>query len=345
MGSKILVIGPGKKTEGGITSVIKEYSHSKIWRKYNCKWIETYNNKNNFLKITFFFNGFVQFLMYLPFSKIIHIHFSWKTSVLRKTPFLFFSKILGKKVIIHLHSGAEQIIQSDVKKLYQYFFNKADITILLANTIKDQLSQEFSFKKTVVVYNPCNRRPSPNRNQKMKNILFAGHINDKKGIFDLISAFSKISPKHPSWKLQIAGSGDIQKLNKVLDNLKIRAQTDYLGWIKNQKKIEAFETASIFCLPSYTEGFPMAVLEAWAFGLPVVTTPVGGLQDIIQHRKNALVFEPGDIKGLANSLEELIKSEKLRKSLGKESVQLVQEHFHIDSIANEIDELYQKILM
>jgi glycosyltransferase involved in cell wall biosynthesis len=340
MNKKILIIGPGRATEGGITSVIMEYENNELWHNHRCKWIETYNNKNNFLKIIYFVRGFFQFLLFLPFCKIVHIHFSWKLSAIRKLPFFVFAKLFRKKAIVHLHSGSDPIIDSGVKGIYQYFFKNADITILLAHQIKDQLLKEFVFKKVIVVYNPVLVKPETNNIKKQQKILFAGHINEKKGIFDLVVAFSKICHQNQSWKLEIAGSGNIQKLNDLIENLGIAEQTEFLGWIKGEDKNRVFKSCSIFCLPSYTEGFPMSVLEAWAYKLPVITTAVGGLQDVLEHGKNALVFTPGDINALSENLLELINNELLRNKLGEASLQLVNSTFNINVVLKQLDELY-----
>jgi glycosyltransferase involved in cell wall biosynthesis len=340
MNKKILIIGPGRATEGGITSVIMEYENNELWYNHKCKWIETYNNKNNFLKIIYFLRGFFQFLFFLPFCRIVHIHFSWKLSVIRKLPFFVFAKLFRKKVIIHLHSGSDPIIDSGVKGIYQYFFKNADITILLAHQIKDQLLKVFVFKKVIVVYNPVPVIPETENINKEHKILFAGHINEKKGIFDLVMAFSKICHQNTSWKLEIAGNGNIEKLNDLIKTLGIAEQTEFLGWIKGEDKNRVFKSCSIFCLPSYTEGFPMSVLEAWAYKLSVITTAVGGLQDVLEHGKNAMVFTPGDINSLSEILQELINSELLRNKLGKASLQLVNSTFNVNSVLKQLDDLY-----
>lgn len=346
MKEKVLIVGPGRKTEGGITSVIKEYENSELWLKYNCKWIETFNNKNAFLKISYFFRGFFQFLFYLPFYKIVHIHLSWKLSAIRKMAFLVIAKIFRKKIIVHVHTGAEPIIDSGIKGIYQFFFKNADITILLAHTIENQLLKEFNFNSTAIVYNPCILKPEigNNNNNNKYYIFFAGQINDRKGVFDLILAFSKICKEYPSWKLLIAGSGDTEKLHELIESLKIGNQTEFIGWVNGLDKDAAFKKSSIFCLPSYTEGFPMVVLDAWAYGLPVITTPVGGLPDVLEHGKNALVFDPGNINGLKKNLEELMKSENLRIKIGEASHQLSNTLFNINLFTKGLDMLYKRLL-
>jgi glycosyltransferase involved in cell wall biosynthesis len=84
----------------------------------------------------------------------------------------------------------------------------------------------------------------------------------------------------------------------------------------------------------------MAVLDAWAHGLPVITTPVGGLPDVLIPGINALVFEPGDTVGLAELLNELITSNALRQRISEESIKLSQGTFSIASITKQLNEIY-----
>ena len=87
----------------------------------------------------------------------------------------------------------------------------------------------------------------------------------------------------------------------------------------------------------------MAVLDAWAYGLPVITTPVGGLTDVLKHRENALTFQPGNIEQLAKLLGKLMESDALRTKLAKSSKQLTHTIFTIKSISNELSNLYENI--
>ena len=85
----------------------------------------------------------------------------------------------------------------------------------------------------------------------------------------------------------------------------------------------------------------MAVLDAWAYGLPVITTPVGGITDIAKDGENLLLFNPGDINKLSGCLETLIDSAVMRETLSKASLHLAQTTFNIDTINNQIGALYE----
>lgn len=340
---KTIILGTDRSTRGGITSVIRTYESTKVWRKWNCIWISTYNDKSSLHKIIYFLIGFLKFILKLPFSKIIHIHLSWRISAVRKFPFFILSYLFKKKIIVHLHSGAEPIINSKLRKLYNFYFQNADLTILLANSIKHSLENIYSFKKGIVLYNSSNISLQKKIDSLQKYILFTGHINDNKGIFDLLNAFSLVCKNHPSWKLVIAGIGDVKKLNFLINKYQISEQVVFIGWVDGSKKAEIFNNANIFCLPTYNEGFPMSVVEAWACELPVITTPVGGLVDILDHKKNALVFEPGNIKSLSNNIDILIKDKDLRNKLIKESKKLTNTIFNLKLISEQLNKIYTEI--
>ena len=127
-------------------------------------------------------------------------------------------------------------------------------------------------------------------------------------------------------------------------NLEIESQTVFLGWVKGKAKDKVFKESEIFCLPSYAEGFPMAVLDAWAYGLPVITTPVGGIPDIAEDGKNMLLFNAGDTEKLAYNMKVLIDNKDLRNQIINESIKLAKTTFNIDTINKQIESLYQELL-
>ncbi|MDH5400100.1 MAG: glycosyltransferase family 4 protein, partial [Cyclobacteriaceae bacterium] len=110
------------------------------------------------------------------------------------------------------------------------------------------------------------------------------------------------------------------------------------GVLMGDKKDEAFRSADIFVLPSYTEGFSMACLEAMAWGLPIVTTPVGALQEVIKPGINGLLTPVGDAGKLAEKLEKLIENEGLRKEMATNNRKEVNECYDIEVIARHLIE-------
>lgn len=346
MKNKVLVVAPDRKTRGGITSVINSHEKSDLWEKWNCQWIGTYIDRNAFFKIIYFIKGLVLFFAKLRGSSIVHIHFSEPTSAARKYIFLYFSKLFNKPVVVHFHSfSADTTVYGKRKELYEKIFNKADAIIVLSNYWRKQVELlVLNPEKIKVIYNPCPEIEQNLEIEKQKAILFAGTLNERKGYSDLIKAYSKIARQFPEWKIIFAGNGEIEIAKKLSYSLNISNNIVFKGWISGLEKEALFYSSSIFCLPSYAEGFPMAVLDAWAFGIPVVTTPVGGLPDVLLHGENSLVFQPGDIDGLAENLKILMNDDKLRQKLSIASLQLSNDLFNIKTISAQLDNMYTSIV-
>jgi len=340
-----VIIAPGRKTRGGITSVIKQYENSNFWHAWNCRWIETYIDRMHYLKILFFIKGFLQFLILIPSAKLIHIHFSGPTSTFRKNIFLVVAKWFNKITILHFHGfSPESTILGYRKKLYEKMLNQTDAIIALSEFWQEQLIKIVSDPEKVrVIHNPCPIIELDPNIRKKNTIIYAGTLDQRKGYTDLIHAFSKIAKRNSDWKLIFAGNGEIEKGKYLAKTLNIENQVIFVGWVSGSEKHKLFQTASIFCLPSYAEGFPMAVLDAMAYGLPIITTPVGGILDVFENEKSALIFNPGDIEELSKNLLRLIEDRKLRSILSNSSKQLAKSHFDINIIVKQIENLYMEL--
>lgn len=342
---RVLIIATSHKTRGGITSVIKAHQKGEQWKKFHCKWIETHIDKGDFLKLLYFCKGWILFILNLPFYDIVHIHTSEPPSAIRKCLFMWWSKLWEKKVIVHFHAfSPETTINGKYQKVYKYLFSHANKVIVLSQLWEKYVNETFHLgDKIQVIYNPCTTEILPEKYTKQNIILYAGTVNARKGYTDMIKAFAKIAFQYPNWEIVFAGNGEIENGTTLAKELGIDSQTQFLGWISGKDKDKIFKEASIFCLPSYAEGFPMAVLDAWAYGLPVITTPVGGIPDIAKDGENVLLFQPGDCDKLAIQMDRMIKDNILRNHLTKQSIILSQTTFNIDTINKEIGILYKKI--
>lgn len=247
-------------------------------------------------------------------------------------------------MILHFHPSNEKFLfEPNNRKLYRKLFLKANLILVLSEQWRRWLKEALDITENVeVLYNPC---PKVNRRDDIRehNILFAGTIIPRKGYMDLIQAFAKIADKHKDWTVVFAGNGEIEKAKDAVKKLNVDRQIKFLGWISGQEKEHAFQTASIYCLASDGEGFPMGVLDAWAYGIPCVVTPVGGIPDIVSDGKNGLVFPVGDIDALSKKLEILISNEELRKNIVHETDKYVNGLFNVKTINRELDKIYSEL--
>ena len=342
---KVLVVATSRKTRGGITSVVKAHESGAQWSKYHCRWIQTHEDKSFLWKLLCAGMALAEYLVFLPSADIVHIHVSEPTSAKRKLLFFRPAKWLKKKIVVHFHSfSSDTTINGPHSERYREMFCGADVVVVLSNYWKEVVDKKFHLGNRIkVVYNPCPTITYPQTYEKTKSILYAGTINQRKGYADLIRAFAKVASKHTDWKIALAGNGEIEQARTLAKELGIEGQVDFLGWVNGEKKDKAFKQASVFCLPSYAEGFPMAVLDAWAYGLPVVTTPVGGIPDVAVDGENMLLFNPGDIDTLAEKLDIMMSDETLRDKLSDSSVKMASEKFNLDTITAQVAEIYESL--
>jgi len=343
MRNRVLIVATSRKTKGGITSVLLSYETGEQWKKYNCRWIETHVDGCFAVKFFQMLAGLAIYLVHLPFARLVHVHLSAPPSAKRKCLFLFPASLLRKKIIVHFHTTG---IEAKYYRLYRYVFSVADAIVVLSNQSKNEIVQTFGVAdKTIVLYNPCSTLAQYNVAQKTRSILFAGKICRAKGCYDLIQAFADIAEKYPEWQLILAGDGEEKgEVKAFAESLEVISRCSFPGWIGGALKDKFFSEASIFCLPSYVEGFPMAVLDAWGYGVSVVTTPVGGIVDFARDSENLLLFKPGDVKALASCLEKLICDETLRLTLSENAYRMASEVFDTQVINRQIGELYKKVL-
>lgn len=340
--TKVLVVATSRKTRGGITSVVKAHEMGRQWKDFHCKWIETHIDKNAVWKLCYFLKGWLHYIVLLPFYDIVHVHTSEPLSAIRKCFFVPFARLLRKRVIVHFHAfSPDTTIHGNRKCLYGYLFATADKVIVLSEFWKRTVNETFYLEdKVQVIYNPCTSNILPGNYPKKKYILYAGTINARKGYADMIKAFSRVASKYPDWKIVFAGNGEIEQGKALALECGIERQTVFSGWVDGPAKDKIFKESAVFCLPSHAEGFPMAVLDAWAYGLPVITTPVGGIPDVAVDGENLLLFCPGDIDTLASRMDLMMGDEVLRERVHKSSVCLAATRFNQDTINREIANLY-----
>jgi glycosyltransferase involved in cell wall biosynthesis len=350
MPAKVLVVAPGRETRGGITAVILAYEKSFLWEKWNCVWIETYIDKSADFKILYFLRSFIRFIFSLPGAGIVHIHLSSSTSAIRKSFYFYLAYLLGKKTILHLHVfSSNSTIIGKYKSVYRNMFRKSNRLIVLSSYWKKEVMNAFgeNIVDIEVLLNPCVNLAVSNfqKSGRKQTILYAGTLNKRKGYADLIMAFSRVANKFPGWELILAGNGEIEEGIALSDRLGINDRVVFSGWVSGNEKDKLFREASIFCLPSYAEGFPMAVLDAISYGIPLITTPVGGMAEILVNKENTLMFNPGDIDELTEHLEAMISDEDLRNRLSSASLDLSRGPFSIDAVSTQLDSIYTEILL
>lgn len=209
-----------------------------------------------------------------------------------------------------------------------------------------KLREKFGSKSRIYLVekgvNGVNSQLSKKRNNSKVIVTFIGTTVSRKGILDLLKAIKIVHHKNPNVKLFIAGSGpatSVTKLKRQISTLRVNAK--YLGPISFTKKWLILSQSDVFCLPSYIDAYPSAILEAMAGGVPVISTKE--IDTPIVNGVSGLLVNVGDVQSLAEAIEKLADDPNLRHKIGREGKIAVQ-NLTWSRQARSLVDLYQKFL-
>ena len=150
-------------------------------------------------------------------------------------------------------------------------------------------------------------------------ILFLARLERAKGIRETLEAFRQLCARGLPVELTVAGAGGAQADLDAFraEHPAIAMRVHGVGDVRGERKRELFATHDVYCFPSHTEGMPGSVLEALAFGLPVVTTAVGGLKDLFQDGRMGRLLQSPRAEGVADALADLVVDGALRERIGR----------------------------
>jgi len=177
-------------------------------------------------------------------------------------------------------------------------------------------------------------------------VLFLGRINWKKGLDDLIPAFADVVNTISNAHLVLVGTdsdGYMNEVSKLIKIDKIENNVSYFGPAYGEDKIMFMQDCEVFVLPSYSEGFPVAAIEAMSFALPVILTEDSGIPDIVMGANAGLVVKK-DKDEIASAIIKLANDKKLATKMGRNGELLVKKEFLWSKIASNVIILYQNAL-
>lgn len=350
---KVLMIGVDKTSVGGMLTVVKNYLNNKEFcRKTNLLYIPSVINSSNIIKILFFIYAYIKIITIVLFTKIdiVHIHMAERTSVYREGLIAKTVKILGCKVIIHMHGANIETWyneQSEKKKKWiSFFINAGDKIIILGENWRPFMEKVITDKnKIVVIYNAVETFPKNLYNINAKDIIFLGMLIQRKGINDLLEAFKLIQSEIPQdICLKLYGDDKNKNINELIVKKGLSDRVIYCGWLTNDKKAVVFKNCLLNILPSYNEGLPMSILETMSYGIPNISTDIAAIPELIKDGENGILIKPGNINELAKSLSALINDKNKLINLSSKAFATIIGNFSINTHLNKIYDLYEDLL-
>lgn len=180
-----------------------------------------------------------------------------------------------------------------------------------------------------------------------KKMLFLSNLIESKGLFYLLSAVSTLIKKYPSIELTIVGgAGDVSVniLNSRINELGLDDHVKYRGKVYGKEKFQIIQDSDIFVFPTFysNECFPLVLLEAMSFSLPIITTEEGGIRSIVEDNGNGIIVASKDEDSLIKAIEKLLNHPELVESFGNNGRKKFEEQFTIDKFASRIKNILEE---
>ena len=345
--TKVLMVGSAEQSGGGVASVLRLMKQMPFWKKYHCGWLGTQIQRSYGVKLWYALKAYAKALFSIWGYDIVHFHtVPDRICLIIQMPVLLLALLGRKKIIMHVHMG-NQLENHTKNKLFIWCLNRADRVVLLAKKWQKCFAEWFPTvkAKTTVIYNACAPTPAVDYSIKEKSIIMAAFLNDNKHPDLLLKAWKNLKADFPDWHLTIMGNGEVERFQTMAHGMGLDDCVTFTGYITGKKKEDVWNRASIYCMCSRHEGFPMVVLEAWARGVAVVTTPVGGLPDVIEEGRNCLTFQFDDVDALACQLKRLIESSEFRKNMAEYSKVFGERVFAPERVNESVEDLYETVLL
>lgn len=358
---KLLLLSRELESFGGVVNLVI------IWKKRFSKNIEVNNftiggrrnKKGAFAKYIQTVSDALRLVGQLKKNDydILHINPSLNlNSLLRDCMFLLVARLSNQKTLIFFHgwdeSLSERIRKSAIKKwLMRITFGSVNHILVLATGFRQQLIEmgidgnRISMITTMFdgVQLEVVRKP---RDVIRGKILFLSRFVREKGLFELIDAFARISKEFPDAYMILAGDGPVRlEVEQVIIDAGLSERVKLPGYLRGEDKVAVLSGSDIFVLPSYSEGCPVSMLEAMAAGLAIISTPVGGIPDILHDGENGVLLKSADPDLIYDALHRLLSSPELLMKICLTNQEVAWRCYEAGVITAEIEEHYKKALI
>ncbi|MDH3692312.1 MAG: glycosyltransferase [Gammaproteobacteria bacterium] len=279
-------------------------------------------------------------------------------SLIRDAAFLLVMNALARKMrlVVFFHGWEDQTAKGIgtriwCRKVFLYVLRKATRILVLASRFKEELIRLGIDEDKVDVYttmfdgNLCIRMRNI-RKTSVETILFLSRLIKEKGVLELLEAFKKLSQIYPKLQLVIAGDGAIRKdLEQWVVANQLTPRVHFAGFVSGEDKADQLYNADLFVLPTYYgEGCPVALLEAMAAALPLVTTRAGGIPDVVQEPENGILLDEVNENSIMTAVRRFIESPDLVREVSKNNYDKAWSQLEASIVSRKLAALYRDIV-
>jgi glycosyltransferase involved in cell wall biosynthesis len=275
----------------------------------------------------------------------------------------------GIKIVLHMRCEWLELLDYE---MIDRRLENTDLILGVSQAITDAVRRRFPHHaaKCQVAYTGVDTnffKPAESSQGDFSRILFVGRITPEKGVHILLEAFRRIVPTFPDLTLDLVGSVSslardrlvwmsedkqihdldefytgssyLERLNNILPP-DLQQRVNFAGHVHYSETVRYYQRSKILINPALSEPFGRSLIESNACGIPAIATRVGGMAELIEPGKNGLLVEPDQVDCLADSIQQLLKDDALRKQMGRTGRQMVVNRFSWDSIVSSLVTLY-----
>jgi glycosyltransferase involved in cell wall biosynthesis len=334
-----------------MAEVLRSLLASPLAERYRMRMIVTYALVSPWRRLLRFAAALVELAAWCLGSgpRLVHIQGAVRGSLYRKSTCVFLARALRRPVLFQIHAGPGDI-EDFVERLdpvrravFATALRRATRTVAVSSESARAVERCFGVGGVGVLPNPVppvagggvDPGAEPGR------VLYLGGFADPaKGGDVLVAALESVATGHPRDRFELFGPGEPPAA--VADLAARSENVRWGGWLDAETKREAFRAATVFVLPSISEGLPMALLEAMAWGRPIVASAMGGVLDLITDGEDGLLVPPADPAALAAALRRLLEDPELRRRLAEKAERRSAE-FTEAAVWGRLDALYQEL--
>ena len=280
-----------------------------------------------------------------------HIHFSSRGSFQRKRLVADRLSKLATPYVLHAHSGGfdvyyERTSQKNKERIVK-FINSPVGFISLAHFWQAFYERLMTppKPKLYVMPNPVvlpEVVPEREGNSCLR-LIFLGRMGEHKGSDRVLRAMAQLpAPVRNRVEAWFAGDGDIEGMHRLAQELGLEGQVYISGWIGVEERNRWLAEADCLILPSRAEGMPMTILEALAWGLPVISSPVGGIPEVVRQGQEGIFVESDDISAISEAIRFMVEHPEERLRMGHNARQRAHE-FALPEYRRKLRDIYVEL--
>ena len=365
----VLIVGPVPPPYGGIAAVVQEIVNSRLAEDYSFEIFDAQEgapSEFSLLKrLPFNVKRLLKFNLMILKKRFdfAHLHFDCGSSRGRALMFLSL-RLRGIKVLLHLHGTGWEVFYDEVSESERLFarigLRASNIIIVLYSFWVRKLKELIPGSEVYVTNNfvgPGEPVPEPIILEYRKKcgfeeddivVIFVGGLGWRKGCYDILEAIPALVAENEKMKFLFVGGDDYPgEFEKIKDQASEHGldQNIYLTGQASREDVTVYmQMSQIFLLPTYREGAPIAIIEAMRASLPIITTPVGGIPDMVTDGFNGLLIEPGHPEQIAQAVRRLVADPTLRRELGRAANEVFEQKFSSSAAIGQLEKMYEKIL-